>query len=171
MITALSKVSPTAIAFPAVPPKTSEPSIDAMGVFSYPDPYFSLNISAEMVEEIGIVLMDRADGLGWSFDEASNAIEVIGDLAQNCGGGLVTPEQGVVLPSNLSKRSADAIRAACSKDLVSPRIVVTTELGARALGRYIPVGASIGFDQRIDIMSPIQFRDFAEKIRWGMRKV
>jgi hypothetical protein len=168
---ALSQVGPAAAAFPSVPPVSGNPYADALGVFEYPfDRYFTLLISDQIVEEVVTALTGRE--LGWDFDETDRAIGVIDRIAEQCGGGLVTAEMGVSLPTRFGVPASSALRTAASKEISSvARPVVTEDSIALAIGEFEPRGIPWPTGGKLTILDPGRFAKMAEKVRWKMRHV
>lgn len=167
IVGAFSQVGPAAAAFPAVPPLTGQRHSDALGVFTYPDPNFALIVTEKIVEEVLTAL--TGDLLAWGFDEADEAIQVLDQLADGSGGGLVTPELDVELPKDLGEAAASAIQAACSTDMGYPRVVVTEDSVGLTHGPITPRGIPFPMDQRIEVIDPERFAKIAQKVRWKMR--
>jgi hypothetical protein len=169
IVGALSQVGPAAAAFPSVPPVSGNRYADVVGVFEYPyDKHFALFLSEQMVEEVVTVLTGRE--LGWEFDEVDRAIRVIDRIAEQCGGGLITPKTAVTIPPRLGDPAGSALRAAASDELgSSARLVVTEDPIALGMGEFEPRGIAWPAGQKITIVDPVRFAKTAAKVRWAMR--
>lgn len=166
MVAALSRVSPAAVRFPTMPPKTEDPYADTIGAFVSSDGDFALILSDDILEQVATVLTDRLD---WGFDETDQAITVLLRIAGACRGGRATPAWSVQLPP-LGKAAAEAFRLAASTDIGHPRIVVTDDPGALSLKEWRPTGVPWPAEQAVTVQSPHAFRNFVEKVRWRFRQ-
>jgi len=168
LVAALSGIGPGAVAFPATPPRSGQPEVDALGVFAYPDKNFALNMSDEIVEGVVVTLRDT-HGLAWSAGQVDRAIEVLSGLAAATSGGLITPEFSMQIPTTVGLSAIQGIRAAASHELGNPRVVVTSDPAALRLDPFAPRGIPHPPDQPIAILSPAAFTAAAERARWKLR--
>lgn len=168
LVGALSEIGPSALTFPAVPPLSGQHHADALGVFAYPDTHFALSLSEDIVEEVVTALTSAV--LGWEYEEAEAAIGAVGESASRAGGGLIAPENDVEVPERFSRTAATALRAACSKDLGHPRVLVTDELAVLRTGNLYPQSIPFPPSEDIQMMNPERLSKMAEKVRWRMRR-
>lgn len=168
LVAALSRLSPTAVRFPAMPPKTTYPHSDVIGAFVNSDGDVALILSDAILEQVVTALTDP--GLDWAFDEADQAVATVLRIAEQGGGGRADPALSVQLPPLTTKAAEEAFRLAASKDIGHPRIVVTDDLSALAVKQWRPYGVPWPEEERVRVMSPQAFRDFVEKARWGYRR-
>ena len=170
LVAALSKVSAAAVRFPAVPPKTNDPNADVIGVFVGAEGDFALILSPEILEQVATALIN-AGGLGWAFDAADQAINVLVGIAEHSQGGIATPVDKVTTPPRAGPVAMAALRAAASTDLGFPRAVVTGDPALHRLGQWYPRGIPWPADQPVTILSPSGFRDLVERSRWHYRRM
>src|SRR2546423_7661756 len=78
-------------------PKTADPYGDVVGAFVGAEGDFALVLSEEILGQTVTTLTDRG-GLGWAFDAAEEAMDVICRIASASGGGLATAASRVQLP-------------------------------------------------------------------------
>lgn len=168
LVAALSRLSPAAVVFPAMPPKTGDPYGDVGGAFVGADGDFALIVSEEILEQTATALTDGR-GLSWAFDAATEAIEVISGIASASGGGLVTAATRVQLPRT-GKVLAAALRAVASPDLGFPRVVVTADPAGIALRSWTPRRVPWPKQEVVTILAPTRFRDLVEQARWRYRQ-
>ncbi|MEW6476166.1 MAG: hypothetical protein AB1679_28235 [Actinomycetota bacterium] len=168
LVGALSRVSPAAVVFPSMPPKTADPYGDVLGAFVGAEGDFALIVSEEILEQTATALTDQR-GLAWAFDAAEEAIEVISGIAFASGGGLATPPARVQLPKVGSVLTA-ALRAAASPDLGFPRVVVTADAEGIALRAWTPRRVPWPKEEVVTILAPTRFRDLVEQARWHYRQ-
>ena len=168
LVAALSRVSPAAVVFPAMPPKTADPYGDVIGAFVGAEGDFSLITSEEILAQTVTALTDRR-GPAWAFDAAEDAVELICGIASASGGGIVQPASRVQLPKTGAVLAA-ALRAAASPDLGFPRVVVTADPDAPVLRAWTPRGVPWPAAEVVTILSPSRFRDFVEQARWRYRR-
>ena len=169
LVAALSKVSAAAVRFPAMPPRTNDPNADVMGVFVGAEGDFALILSAEILEQVATALVDLG-GLGWSFDAADQAIDVLAGIAEHSHGGIATPDDRVTTPRAADPVATAALRAAASNDLGFPRALVTGDAALQRPGQWHPRGVPWPADQPVTILSPSRFRDLVEQARWRFRR-
>lgn len=170
LVAALSKVSAAAVRFPAMPPKTNDPNADVIGVFVGAEGDFALILSAEVLEQVATALIDDR-GLGWRFDAADQAIDVLVGIAEHSHGGIATAVDRVATPPHADAVATAALRAAASSDLGFPRAVVTGDPALQRLGQWRPTGIPWPADQPVTILSPSRFRDLVEQVRWRYRRM
>lgn len=168
LVAALSRVSPAAVVFPAMPPKTADPYGDVVGAFVGAEGDFALVVSEPILEQTATALTDQR-GLAWAFDAAEEAIEVISGIASSSGGGLATPAARVQLPKTGLVVGA-ALRTAASADLGFPRVVVTADPEGIALRAWTPRRVPWPKDEVVTVLSPTRFRDLVEQARWRYRQ-
>lgn len=108
-------------------------------------------------------------GLAWAFDAAEEAIDLIAAIAEASGGGLVGAAERVQRPK-IGRVAAAAFRAAASPNLGFPRVVVTADSAAAALGVWTPRGVPWPKTEAVTILSPTRFRDLVEQARWRYRQ-
>lgn len=169
LVAALSKVSAAAVRFPAVPPRTSDPNADVIGVFVGAEGDFALILSAEILEQVATALIDDR-GLGWAFDATDQAIDVLVGIAEHSQGGIATPVERVATPPHADAVAIAALRAVTSSDLGFPRALVTGDAALQRLGQWRPRGVPWPADQPVTILSPARFRDLVEQARWRYRR-
>lgn len=169
LVAALSRVSAGAVRFPAVPPKTSDPNADVIGVFVGAEGDFALILSAEILEQVATALIDDRV-LGWAFDAADQAIDVLVGIAEHSHGGIATPLDQVASPPRADAVATAALRAAASSDLGFPRAVVTGDPALQRMGHWHPRGVPWPADQPVTILSPSRLRDLVERARWHYRR-
>jgi hypothetical protein len=167
LVAALSRISPAAVVFPAMPPKTGDPYGDVVGAFVGAEGDFALILSEEILEQTAMALTTRA-GLGWAFDAAEEALEVVAHIASASGGGLVVPSARVQVPETGVTATA-AFRAAASADLGFPRVVVSADPDAIALRVWTPRRVPWPKDEVVRVLPPARFRDLVEQARWRYR--
>lgn len=167
LVAALSRISPAAVVFPAMPPKTADPYGDVVGAFVAGEGDFALILSEDILGQTAAVLTDP-NGLGWAFDAADDAIGLIAGIASASGGGLVTPASRVQLPK-IGAAATAAYRAAASAELGFPRVVVTADTDAVALGVWTPRRVPWPKGEVVTVLSPARFRDLVEQARWRYR--
>jgi hypothetical protein len=168
LVAALSRISPSAVVFPSMPPKTADPHGDVVGAFIGAEGDFALILSEEILGQTVTALTDRR-GLAWAFDAAEEAVEVIVGIAAASGGGLVTAASRVQLPRT-GVVAAAALRAVASPDLGFPRAVVTADPDALALRAWTPRRVPWPPEEVVTILSPSPFRDLVEQARWRYRR-
>lgn len=167
LVAALSRVSPAAVRFRSMPPKTVDPNADTIGVFVPSRQDFALVLTDEIVRQVATVLTDPR-GLAWPFDATDEAMEILAGLAARSGGGFATPVVGIVAP-RVSPHAVEAFRAAASPDLGFPRVVVTADRRATALRTWRPRGVPWPRDEVVGVLSGREFRDLVAHARWGLR--
>jgi hypothetical protein len=172
VVAALSRVSPQAVAFPSMPPKTADPYADVIGAFVNASGDFAWILSEAIIEQITLVLTDESIGLGWTLEAAEGAIDAICNIADSSDGGLVNADPTVQVPT-VGDPAQVAMRTVASKDLGQPRVavVVTNDLDAIAIEDWEPRGVPWPPDQKIKFLSPTQFRDLVERARWKLRPI
>jgi hypothetical protein len=153
-----------------VPPKTNDPNADVIGVFVSAEGDFALILSAEILEQVARALIDDRV-LGWAFDAADEAIDVLVGIAEHSHGGIATPVDRVATPSHADAVATAALRPAASSDLGFPRAVVTGDPALRRLGHWHPRGIPWPAHQPVAILSPSRFRDLVEQARWRYRRM
>ena len=168
LVAALSRISPAAVVFPSMPPKTGDPHGDVVGAFVGAEGDFALILSEEILGQTVTALTDGR-GLAWAFDAAEEAIDVICGIATASGGGVATVPSRVQLPKT-GLVAAAALRAAASPDLGFPRVVVTAAADAIALGACSPRRVPWPAGEVVTILSPVRFRDLVEQARWRFRR-
>ncbi len=168
VVAALSRTSAAALRFPAMPPKTTDPHVDAVGAFVAAEGDFALILTDEIVEQVVTTLTD-ARGLAWAFDMADEAVEVLAGIAAHSRGGFVAPAFETELPA-VTEAAAAALRAAASKDLGFPRVVVTGDRDALAWRRWRPTGVPWPPDEDVSVQGPARFRDLIHDARWRFRR-
>jgi hypothetical protein len=166
LVGALARVSPDAVRFPQMPPKTNAPLADAVGAFPTADDDFALNLSTLILGQVATALADRR-GLAWGFESIDAAVDVLVGLVSVSGGRLFTPLFTPV-PTGLSTSGAAALRTAASKELSFPRAVVTEESALLRLRDWRPEHPFPKGEQ-IAMLSARQFRDLVERARWRPR--
>lgn len=169
LVAALSRLSPAVVVFPAMPPKTVDPHADVVGAFVGSEGDFALILSEEILSQAVTALTDRR-GLGWAFDAAEEAVDVLCGIAGASGGGLVTEAHQVQLPQTGAVAAA-ALRAAASKDLGFPRVIVTDDPDTLTLRTWAPHGVPWPAGEVVSMLSPTRFRDLVEQARWRYRKL
>lgn len=169
LVAALSQVSPAAVVFPAMPPRTPDPYGDVVGTFVGAEGDFALILSEEILEQTAVALTDGR-GLAWAFDAAEEAIEVIGGVATASGGGLVAAAPGVQLPKQAGLVLAAALRAVASPDLGFPRVVVTADPRGGDLREWTPRRVPWPKGEVVTVLAPTRFRDLVEQARWRYRQ-
>ena len=110
LVAALSKISAAAVRFPAVPPRTNDPNADVIGVFVGAEGDFALILSAEILEQVATALIDDRV-LGWTFEAADQAIDVLVGIAEHSHGGIATPVDRVTTPRQADTVAIAALRA------------------------------------------------------------
>ena len=170
LVAALSKISAAAVRFPAVPPRTNDPNADVVGVFVAAEGDFALILSEEILEQVVTALIDDRRGLGWAFDAADQAIDVLVGIAEHSHGGIAPPADRVTAPLHADAVAKAALRAAASSDLGFPRAVVTGDPALQRLRQWRPAGIPWPADQPVTILSPSRFRDLVEQARWRYRR-
>lgn len=168
LVAALSRISPSAVVFPSMPPKTADPHGDVVGAFIGAEGDFALILSEEILGQTVTALTDRS-GLAWAFDAADDAAEVIAGIATASGGGLVTAASRVQLPRT-GVVVAAAFRAAASPDLGFPRAIVTAAPDALALRGWTPRRVPWPTEEIVTILPPTRSRDLVEQARWRYRR-
>lgn len=168
LVAALSRTNAAVLHFPAMPPKTTDPHADVVGAFVAAEGDFALILTDEIVEQVVTTLTD-ARGLGWAFDMADEAVEALAGIAVHSSGGLVTPAFEVELPA-VTEAAAAALRAAASKDLGFPRVVVTDDPDPLRWRRWRPGGVPWPPDEDVSVQGPARFRDLVHDARWHFRK-
>jgi hypothetical protein len=169
LVAALSRVSAAAIRFPAVPPRTSDPNADVIGVFVGAEGDFALILSPEILEQVAGALIDQRV-LGWAFDAADQAIDVLVGIAEHSHGGIASPIDRVATPPHADALAIAALRAVASGDLGFPRAVVSGDPALQRLGLWHPRGIPWPADLPVTILSPSRFRDLVEQARWRYRR-
>jgi hypothetical protein len=169
LVAALSRLSPAAVMFPAMPPKTVDPHTDVIGAVVGSEGDFALILSEEILAQTVTVLTDPG-GLGWAFDAVEEAVDVLCGIAGASSGGLVTEEHRVQWPK-AGTAVAAAFRAVASDALGFPRVVVTNDADALALRTWMPHGVPWPAEEAVSILSPTRFRDLVEQARWRYRKL
>lgn len=170
LVAALSRISAAAVRFPAVPPRTNDPNADVIGVFVGTEGDFALILSAEILEQVARALIDDRV-LGWAFDAADQAIDVLVGIAEHSHGGIPTPVDRVATPPHADEVATAALRAAASSDMGFPRAVVTGDPALQRLGHWHRHGIPWPADQAVTILSPSRFRDLVEQARWRYRRM
>lgn len=166
---AVGQLGPGVVAFPKVPPRTGMGAVDALGVFAFTgDRYFAHILSEEIVKEASQVLTEI---LGWHFDEAREVLNLVYDQAEDSGGGLVRPEHRISVPGNVQDSTKTAIRAAATKDVGFPRLVVTSDPAALHIETLQPHGIPFPKDEAISFGNPDAFAEFAREVRQDKRRV
>ncbi|MCL4413514.1 MAG: hypothetical protein M1522_02000 [Actinobacteria bacterium] len=166
---ALAQIGPVAIVFPEVPPLTGVDAVDALGVFAYvADAYFAHIVSDEIIAETVKMLTDMQN---WGLEEARAGIELVFDQAEDGGGGLVRAERGISVPGVVADSTKTAIRAAATKDVGYPRLVVTSDPAALEIGELQPHGVPFPKDETLRFWSPASFARFAVDVRLKRRPI
>ena len=170
LVAALSRVSAAAVRFPAVPPRTNDPHADVIAAFVGSEGDFAMILSAEIVEQVADALMDERE-LGWAFDDADDAMNVLVGIAEHSGGGLATPANRLAIPPGADAMAGAALRAAASADLGFPRATVTDDQALQRRRQWEPRGIPWPADQAVLVLSPSRFRDLVEQARWRYRRM
>lgn len=165
---AVSQLGPGAVLFPAAPPETGATYADALGVFTLPDDYFALILSAEILEAMLTALMSE---LKWSFDEASDVADLLVEMAQEPGGGLMRPDYRVTLVGSVVDKTVRAARAIAAPGLSPQRLLVTEDPQALRLGELVARGVPFHPNHHIAVESPQRFVTLAANTRQRMREI
>lgn len=168
IVAGASHLGPAVVLFPETPPESDNVNADALGVFAFLDGYFALILSDELIEAVVTVLVSK---LEWSFDAASNFIDVLTDLARTSGGGVKRIDHRVTVMGALAAETMLAVRAVSATGLASQRLLVTADESARHLGEFVPRGVVFNREHPIAVKGPTEFVKFAQRVRWQMRQV
>jgi len=166
---ALAQIGPVAIVFPKVPPLTGVDAVDALGVFAYVgDAYFAHIVSDEIIAETIKMLTDMQS---WELEEVRDGLNLVFDQAEDGGGGLVRAERSISVPGVVADSTKTAIRAAATKDVGHPRLVVTNDPAALHIGELQPHGVPFPRGEAIRFWSPRSFAHFAADVRQRRRPI
>lgn len=165
IVAGLSRVGPSAIAFPAMPPKTTAPPVDAIAAFTSSDGDFCWILTSEIVEQVGTALMTDATH-GWEFEQTEQALDLICRIADSSGGGNVDPAP---ITNPYAEIGTAAAQRAAAAPLNSPRILVTGDPGFRVEGRWTPEGVPWSDTDEIVLQVAVEFRDLVHAARWQYR--
>lgn len=165
IVAGLSRIGPAAITFPAMPPKTSEPPVDAIGAFVSSDGDFCWILTDEVLQQVATTLVSE-DGLAWDFEEADVAIDVVCGIADSSGGGLVVP---VAVANADAEPTTAAAQRAVAAPLSATRIVVTGDPSFRVGGAWAPVGVPWSEGDQVFVRTALEFRDLVHDARWRYR--
>lgn len=163
-----SQLGPGVVLFPATPPKTGATYADALGVFSFPDDYFALILSTEILEAVAVVLVSE---LEWSFDEVSEFLELLEDVAVASGGGLARADHRATFVGLVVEETVSAARVAAATNLSPQRLLVTEDQSALRLGSLVPRGVQFNPSHDIAVESPEDFVETASRTRQSMRHI
>ena len=167
IVAGASHLGPAVVLFPETPPESDDAYADALGVFAFPDDYFALILSEELVEAVATALVSE---LRWSFDEASHFVEALKDLAEASGGGVARVDRQATVVGALANETKLAARAISAPGLARQRLLVTVDPGALHLGEFVPRGVAFNSQHPIVVESPSRFVKIAQRVRRQMRQ-
>jgi predicted nucleic acid-binding protein len=133
--------------WPSPPPVRGNVAANAVGIVNDARE-FALWVSPHILENVIRVLADADDGYGWSLDEAKEYAEILVEIADASGGGVVEPAPSVTdCPDFEDNR---ILECALASDSV---LIVTndTDLTSMSPWRGIPIIEAKDFVGRVDV--------------------